>query len=63
MAETTAKDLLSEPVQVSVRFDSVLLQLLKDSARREFRSVNAEVSYRIRASFTEHSGAPSAKAA
>jgi hypothetical protein len=55
MAETTAKDLLSEPIQVSVRFDGALMQQLKNAAHRELRSVNAEVNYRIRASFAEQS--------
>jgi hypothetical protein len=57
MAETTAKDLLSDPVQVSVRFDGALMQRLKDSAHRSLRSVNAEVNYRIRASFEAASDA------
>jgi hypothetical protein len=57
MAETTAKDLLSDPVQVSVRFDGKLMQMLKDAARGSLRSVNAEVNYRIRASFDEQSSA------
>jgi hypothetical protein len=57
MAETTAKDLLSDPIQVSVRFDGALMERLRDAARRELRSVNAEVNYRIRASFTEQADA------
>jgi hypothetical protein len=51
MAFTTAKDLLSAPVPVSMRFDAPLLEQLKDSARRSFRSVNAEVNFRLKASF------------
>jgi hypothetical protein len=57
MAETTAKGLLNDPVQVSVNFDGALMQQLKDSARRSLRSVNAEINYRIRASFAERSDA------
>ena len=51
MAATTAKDLLSDPVPVSMRFDGALLEQLKDSAKRSLRSVNAEVNYRLKASF------------
>jgi hypothetical protein len=51
MAATTAKDLLSDPVPVSMRFDAPLLEQLKDSAKRSLRSVNAEVNFRLKASF------------
>jgi hypothetical protein len=51
MAGTTAKDLLSDPVYVSVRFNSALLQQLKAAAKNSFRSVNAEINHRIRGSF------------
>ena len=34
MAATTAKDLLSEPVPMSVRLEGPLVQQLKDSAKR-----------------------------
>jgi hypothetical protein len=63
MAETTAKDLLNDPVQVSVRFDGELMRQLKNSARRSLRSVNAEVNYRIRASFEARSDATASDAA
>jgi hypothetical protein len=51
MPTTTAKDLLSDPVPVSMRFEGALLEQLKDSAKRSLRSVNAEVNYRLKASF------------
>jgi hypothetical protein len=51
MAATTAKDLLIDPVPVSMRFDGALLEQIKDSAKRSFRSVNAEVNFRLKASF------------
>jgi hypothetical protein len=51
MAATTAKDLLNNPVPMSVRLEGPLLQQLKDSARRALRSVNAEINHRIRCSF------------
>lgn len=51
MADTTAKDLLSNPVPMSMRFDGSLLEQLKDSAKRSLRSVNAEVNFRLKASF------------
>jgi len=51
MAGTTAKDLLSDPVHVSVRFNSALLQQLKTAAKNSFRSVNAEINHRLRGSF------------
>ena len=51
MAATTAKDLLSEPVPMSVRLEGPLVQQLKDSAKRSLRSVNAELNHRIRRSF------------
>lgn len=51
MAATTAKDLLTDPVQLSVRFDGQLMQQLRDSAKRSYRSVNAEINVRVRDSF------------
>ena len=51
MADTNAKHLLNDPVPVSMRFDGALLEQLKDSAKRSLRSVNAEVNFRLRASF------------
>jgi hypothetical protein len=51
MATTTAKDLLADPVPVSVRFEGTLLQQLRDAARQSLRSVNAEINHRIRSSF------------
>jgi hypothetical protein len=56
MATTTAKDLLSAPVPVSMRFDGSLFEKLKDSAKRSLRSVNAEVNYRLKASFERELG-------
>jgi len=51
MAATTAKDLLNEPVPMSVRLEGPLLRQLRESARRSLRSVNAEINHRIRCSF------------
>jgi len=59
MAGTTAKDLLSDPVHVSVRFNGALLQQLKTAAKNSLRSVNAEIILRIRDSFER--GADEAK--
>jgi hypothetical protein len=59
MAENTARDLLSDPVQISVRFDGPIMQRLKACALRELRSVNAEINYRIRKSFAEQPDAAS----
>jgi len=53
MATTTAKDLLTDPVRKTVRFELSLLQRLKDSAQRSLRSINAEINHRLRCSF-EH---------
>jgi hypothetical protein len=53
MANTTAKDLLSAPVPVSMRFDGALLEQLKQSAKCSLRSVNAEVNFRLKASFQQ----------
>jgi hypothetical protein len=51
MAATTAKDLLTDPVPLSVRLEGPLLQQLRDAARCSLRSVNAEINHRIRCSF------------
>ena len=59
MAETTARDLFTDPVQISVRFDGPIMRQLKACALRELRSVNAEINYRIRKSFAgEPNAAP-----
>jgi hypothetical protein len=50
MAATTAKNLLTDPVPVTVRFDGALLQQLQESAKRSLRSVNAEINHRLRVS-------------
>ena len=59
MADNTAKNLLNDPVPVSMRLDARLLEQLRASAKRSLRSVNAEANYRLAASF-EHKcdGAP-----
>ena len=51
MAITTAKKIFTEPRAVNVRFESTLLQQVKDAARHSFRSVNAEINSRLRDSF------------
>ena len=51
MAATTAKDLLSDPIPVSMRLEGAVLERLRDSAKRSLRSVNAEVNFRLKASF------------
>ena len=48
MAATTAKNLLTDPVPVTVRFDGALLRQLEESAKRSLRSVNAEINHRLR---------------
>ena len=51
MAENTAKELLEKPVQLSVRFETELLERLKKSAKGSLRSVSAEINYRVRQSY------------
>jgi hypothetical protein len=50
MAATTAKNLLTDPVPVTVRFEGALLRQLQESAKRSLRSVNAEINHRLRSS-------------
>jgi len=50
MATTTAKNLLNEPVPVTVRFEGALLRQLDESAKRSLRSRNAEINYQLRSS-------------
>jgi hypothetical protein len=50
MADTTAKGLLSNPIPVKVRFDSEVLRRVQAAAKRELRSVNAEIYHRVRRS-------------
>jgi len=50
MASTTAKDLLHDPVSVTVRFEEALLRQLEESAKRSLRSRNAEINYQLRSS-------------
>ena len=51
MALTTAKNLLTNPVQVTLRLDAALLQQLQESAKVSLRSFNAETNHRLRRSF------------
>jgi hypothetical protein len=60
MAATTAKNLLTDPVPVTVRFDGTLLRQLQASAKRSLRSVNAEINHRLRASLERKADQPSA---
>ena len=60
MASTTAKNLLTNPVQVTVRFEGALLRRLQESARRSLRSVNAEINHRLRSSLERKSEQPTA---
>jgi hypothetical protein len=60
MATTTAKNLLTDPVPVTVRFDGTLLRQLQASAKRSLRSVNAEINHRLRASLERKPDQPSA---
>jgi hypothetical protein len=53
MAATTAKNLLIDPIPVTVRLDAELHRRLRESAHRYFRSVNAEINHRVRASFEQ----------
>jgi hypothetical protein len=50
MATTTAKNLLNDPVTVTVRFEGTLLRQLQESAKRSLRSVNAEINHQVRSS-------------
>jgi hypothetical protein len=50
MAATTAKNLLTDPVPVTVRFEEALLRQIQQSAKCSLRSVNAEINHRLRAS-------------
>lgn len=50
MALTTAKNLLDDPVPMTVRFEGVLLRRLQESAKISLRSVNAEINHRLRSS-------------
>jgi hypothetical protein len=59
MAATTAKNLLTNPVPVTVRFDGTLLRQLQASAKRSLRSVNAEINHRLRASLERKADQPS----
>jgi hypothetical protein len=43
--------LLTERVQVSVRFDEALRQRLEDAAKASLRSMNAEIIFRLKTSF------------
>ena len=60
MASTTAKNLLNDPVSVTVRFEEDLLRQLQDSAKRSLRSVNAEINHRLRSSLEREADQPSA---
>ena len=51
MVSTTAKNLLTNPVQVTLRLDAALLQQLQESAKHSLRSCNAEAVHRLRGPF------------
>jgi predicted HicB family RNase H-like nuclease len=50
MANTTAKGLLFNPKSLNVRLEEELHERLKAAAKRELRSVNAEIAHRVRVS-------------
>ena len=60
MALTTAKNLLTDSVPVTVRLDGALLRELQESAKRSLRSCNAEINHRLRASLERKADQPSA---
>jgi hypothetical protein len=47
----TAKHLLDNPVVRTIRFDSELLEKIKESADKSLRSVTAEINFRLHNSF------------
>jgi hypothetical protein len=57
MALTTGKNLLANPVQVTVRLDGELHRELQDSAKCELRSVNAQINHLLRASLEREAAA------
>jgi len=50
MALTTAKNLLTDPVPMTVRVEEALRRQLQESAKRSLRSLNAEINHRLRSS-------------
>jgi hypothetical protein len=60
MAPTTAKFLMRDPVLMTLRIDAALLQQLQESAKRSFRSVNAEINHRLCSSLEHQADRPSA---
>ena len=60
MATTTAKNLLNDPVSVTVRFEEDLLRQLEESAKRSLRSRNAEINPQLRSSLERKADEPSA---
>jgi hypothetical protein len=60
MASTTAKNLLTDPVPVTVRFEKALLRELQESAKNSLRSVNAEINHLLRSSLERKADQPSA---
>jgi predicted transcriptional regulator len=60
MALTTGKNLLADPVLVTVRLDGALHRELQESAKRSLRSRNAEINHRLRSSLERKADQPSA---
>jgi hypothetical protein len=60
MASTTAKNLLDDPILVTVRFEKALLRELQESAKTSLRSVNAEINHLLRSSLERKADRPSA---
>ena len=60
MATTTAKNLLNDPVTVTVRFEEALLRQLEESAKRSLRSRNAEIIHQLRSSLERKADEPPA---
>jgi hypothetical protein len=53
VAQTCTKNQLFDPKPIKVRLENELLERLKAAARRSLRSVNAEISYRVRSSLEQ----------
>lgn len=54
------RGILSEPIQLSVRFEAELLEQIRNAARHSLRSTNAEINHRLRASFEQAAGSKAA---
>jgi hypothetical protein len=51
MAKTNVKGLLTNPYTISLRLDGRTYGRVKSSAEQNFRSVAAEINYRLKKSF------------